>query len=464
VSDNAFPRMTAHARPDSLECSVAHFMASESIARVLATTCLAGPLEVDEIVDRWNRALGKRWRWLRPLARRVVAEFAEDHRPRAAVVSQFINSDAGFQRAARQHELRVAEHLLVTAPVMSPARAAAAWQLPSLRTPGELAHWLDLDVRQLEWLADLRSLESKRPPGPQRHYHYRPLAKRFGQVRMIESPKPRLKQLQHRILTGILEQLPPHPAAHGFCRGRSIQSFAQPHVGKQVVLRIDLQDFFPTLRRAWVQALFRTVGYPEAVAALLAGLCTNVAPADAWNTVDRKRFQRSESTIRLYARPHLPQGAPTSPALANLCAYRLDCRLAGLAQAASANYSRYADDLAFSGQSDFERVAQRFAIHVCTTAMEEGFTVQHRKTRRMKRGVRQHLAGLVVNERLNVRRSEFDRLKAILTNCIRCGPQSQNRDNYTDFRAHLQGRLSFIEQVNADKGRRLRALFHQIQW
>lgn len=118
----------------------------------------------------------------------------------------------------------------------------------------------------------------------------------------------------------------------------------------------------------------------------------------------------------------------------------------------------------FSGQGDFERVARRFAIHVCTTAVEEGFSVQHRKTRRMQQGVRQHLAGLVVNERLNVRRSDFDRLKAILTNCIRSGPQTQNRGNHADFRAHLQGRLSFIEQVNPNKGRRLRTLFGQIQW
>lgn len=180
--------------------------------------------------------------------------------------------------------------------------------------------------------------------------------------------------------------------------------------------------------------------------------------------MERERPPQVEPARRLYTQPHLPQGAPTSPALANLCAFRLDCRLAGLAQAASASYTRYADDLAFSGQGDFERVARRFAIHVCTTAVEEGFSVQHRKTRRMQQGVRQHLAGLVVNERLNVRRSDFDRLKAILTNCIRSGPQTQNRGNHADFRAHLQGRLSFIEQVNPDKGRRLRTLFGQIQW
>src|SRR5690606_18371166 len=152
-------------------------MAAETLARALAATCLVGPLEVDAIVNRWHRALGKRWRWLRPLARRVVAEFAGELRPRKVALMRFIRSDAGFQRAARQHDLKVTEHLLAAAPVMSPVPAAQAWELPSLHTAGELADWLGLAVRRLEWLADLRSLESKWPLGPLRHYHYRPLAK-----------------------------------------------------------------------------------------------------------------------------------------------------------------------------------------------------------------------------------------------------------------------------------------------
>jgi hypothetical protein len=166
----------------------------------------------------------------------------------------------------------------------------------------------------------------------------------------------------------------------------------------------------------------------------------------------------------MYARPHLPQGAPTSPSLANLCSYRLDCRLSGLAQSAGAAYTRYADDLAFSGGEKFEHSAARFATQVGVILMEEGFTVHHRKTRIMRQSVRQHLAGLVTNQRLNVRRSDFDLLKAILTNCVRHGPDSQNREAHPHFREHLAGRIGFMESINIEKGRRLRAIFDQIAW
>jgi hypothetical protein len=160
----------------------------------------------------------------------------------------------------------------------------------------------------------------------------------------------------------------------------------------------------------------------------------------------------------------LPQGAPTSPALANLCAYRADCRLAGLAKSVDARYTRYADDLAFSGDEAFARNVERFAAHVAAILLEEGFSVNHRKTRIMRQGVRQHLAGLAVNRRLNVIRANFDRLKATLHNCVRPGPESQNRDAHDSFRSHLDGRVGFVETINPAKGKRLRALFEKIRW
>ena len=166
----------------------------------------------------------------------------------------------------------------------------------------------------------------------------------------------------------------------------------------------------------------------------------------------------------LYAGAHLPQGAPTSPALANLCAYRVDCRLSGLAQAAGAAYTRYADDLAFSGGEGFERCVERFSAQSAAILFEEGFQVHHRKTRIMRRGVRQYLAGVVTNERVNVVRADFDRLKAILTNCVRHGPESQNREGHASFRMHLLGRVGFVEMVNPGKGARLRRIFEQIPW
>jgi RNA-directed DNA polymerase len=173
-------------------------------------------------------------------------------------------------------------------------------------------------------------------------------------------------------------------------------------------------------------------------------------------------------TVTNSPRPLSPQssaaGAPTSPAIANLCCWRLDQRLAGLARAAGATYTRYADDLAFSGNEAFAGHAIRFAIHVAAIALEEGFPVHHRKTRLMRPGVRQHLAGIVINRHSNIPRRDFDELKAILTNCVRTGPGAQNRNRHPDFRAHLAGRIGFVESIHPQRGQRLRALFQRIPW
>jgi hypothetical protein len=214
-----------------------------------------------------------------------------------------------------------------------------------------------------------------------------------------------------------------------------------------------------------VQAFFRTAGYPDAVADLLGGICTNAAPRRMWKTLGKGLDPLAMAEARaLYAFRHLPQGAPTSPALANLCAYRVDCRLTGLADAAGATFTRYADDLAFSGGAEFARGVERFALRAAAILLEEGFAVHHRKTRLMRQGVRQYLAGLVTNEHINVVRADFDRLKAILTNCVRHGAESQNRDGHPAFRMHLVGRVGFVEMVNPVKGARLRKIFERIEW
>lgn len=150
--------------------------------------------------------------------------------------------------------------------------------------------------------------------------------------------------------------------------------------------------------------------------------------------------------------------------LANLSFYRTDCRLSAFAKAAEAHYTRYADDLAFSGGEEFERSAERFALHVSAILREEGFRVHQRKTRMMRQGVRQHLAGLVTNARINVPRKDFDRLKAVLTNCVRHGSESQNREQLPHFRAHMEGRVGFVESVNPVKGKRLREILRRIRW
>jgi hypothetical protein len=150
--------------------------------------------------------------------------------------------------------------------------------------------------------------------------------------------------------------------------------------------------------------------------------------------------------------------------LANLCTHRLDRRLAGLARALGACYTRYADDLAFSGGAALERGARRFQVLVGRIALEEGFEVHMRKTRFMRQAVRQQLAGVVLNAHPNIARAEYDRLKAILYNCRCHGPHSQNRDGRADLRAHLAGRIAYVAMINPARGLRLRTSFEQIQW
>ncbi len=352
---------------------------------------------------------------------------------------------------------------------MQPVAAARNWPVPQIESVGALAEWLQVTPTVLEWLADLKGLNHKKDAAKLRHYHYRILAKQSGNIRLIESPKPRLKQIQRRILDEVLSKVPPHGAVHGFVKERSIMTFAAPHTNKGLVLRMDLRDFFPSFIRARIQAMFRTMGYPESVADLLGGLCTTITPRDIWTRAafgeDPLHLWESRwETQAVYFQPHLPQGAPTSPALANLCAFHLDCRLAGLAESTGVTYTRYADDLAFSGDKDFERRVLRFSSHVAAIADQEGFKVHHRKTRIMRQGVRQHLAGIVINQHMNIRRADFDRLKAVLTNCVRLGPDAQNRNAVSDFRLHLAGRVSFVEMINPAKGLRLRSIFEQINW
>jgi hypothetical protein len=434
--------------------------------RNLAAAFLNGPWSVDGLAEHGSRACGKRERWIRPVARRVLAAFPA--RPTGAATDdliRFLNSDEGLAHGARLTEQP--HEIFWVAPAMIPAAGRPAlWDVPALATEGALAGWLGLTPAELDWFADCRGREADVSAGPLRHYTYQWQPKRTGKKwRLLEMPKPRLKALQRRLLGGLLDHVPPHDAAHGYRRNRSIASYVAPHVEQAIVLRFDLHDFFPSIRSGRIRALFRTAGYPTTVARLLTGLCTNVVPADVLDTAPYACEGLVQgANIERLRWPHLPQGAPTSAALANLCAYRLDCRLAALARSVNAHYTRYADDLAFSGDELLARSARRFQVMVCRIALEEGFEVHVRKTRFMRRSVRQQLCGIVVNARPNIPRAEYDRLKAILHNCIHQGPSGQNRDGHDEFRAYLAGRIGYVAMLHAARGQKLRVLFDQIAW
>jgi RNA-directed DNA polymerase len=395
------------------------------------------------------------------LAKRVILAFPALPAVSEAALVTFITEDKAFTRAwdrSLAGRPILVRRLFWVGPQMVPASGVpTTWGLPALPTAGSLAEWLGVDVPQLDWFADCRRREADVPAGPLRHYTYHWRVKSTGRARLLEQPKQKLKAIQRRILHEILDRVPPHEAVHGYRRGRSIVTAVAPHAGREIVLHFDLRDFFPSIRQSRVNALFQTLGYPRSVARILTRLCTNVVPEEVW-------VAAPPSMKQLLRSPHLPQGAPTSPALSNLCANSLDRRLAALATSCEANYTRYADDLTFSGGRALERAARRFQIEVCRIALEEGFEVHTHKSRFMRQGVRQQVGGIVLNTRPNVPREELDRLKAILHNCARFGPANQNRENRDDFRSYLAGRIAYVTLVNADRGCRLKSLFDRIRW
>ncbi len=334
----------------------------------------------------------------------------------------------------------------------------AANGLPPLVTPTDLAAWLGLAPARLAWLIH-RFSDLQVPAVHQAaHYHYRWIAKRSGGERLIEAPKPLLKAVQEKILREILDKVPPHTAAHGFRPGRSIVTNAHPHVGQRVLVKVDLQNFYPSVSYSRVVAIFRSLGYSREVSTWLARLTTTKLPLDF---VRQSRKQKKWSP---YLSRHLPQGAPTSPALANLSAFALDLRLAGLARTFSARYTRYADDLSFSGDGSLVRGLRVFLPLVHRIIRNCRFVPHPDKGKILRSQMRQVVTGVVVNARTNIRRADFDRLKALLHNCAQLGPASQNRAAHPHFAYHLLGRIAHVRALNPARGEKLLALYRQINW
>ena len=435
-----------------------------AVANTLAMSFLAGKFDELGLIERSRPLLKRQRTWLPKLVKRVVLQFGEESRPRRAKLVKFLLADVRLQAEVEKTSFQLQQNF-ARPEFVSPDDHRADWPVPKWATIGDLAEWLGLEPNELAWFADRKGLERHAVDGPLRHYQYRWFRKRGGQARLIEAPKTRLKIMQQRLLTNLFENIPTHPATHGFCKGRSVKTYVESHVGQTIVLRMDLQDFFPSIEPARLTGQLLGLGYPEEVARTITALCSNRVPHDVWRTFpDQNNWERRRNSELLLHRAHFPQGAPTSPAIANLCAYRLDCRLTGLATWANATYTRYADDLLFSGGPDFSDKLKRFHIYVAAVALDEGFQVNHHKTQIMTQSQQQRAAGVVLNAKPNVPRTEYDQLKAILHQATLTGPAAQNRNHHRDFRNHLVGRIAYINQWNTQRAEKLQRIFAKITW
>lgn len=313
--------------------------------------------------------------------------------------------------------------------------------LPVLSTPADLAQALNLTIPQLRWLAFHAEVATRV------HYVTFTVPKRSGGTRQLNAPHRLLLDVQGWILDHIVNRLPVESAAQGFLVGRSILTNAQPHVGKAVVVNMDLESFFPSITFPRVRSVYERVGYSPAVATLLALLCTECP---------RRLVEYAGRTYYVATGPRgLPQGAPTSPGLSNQVARRLDRRLGGLAAKLNLTYTRYADDLTFSGGPDLnERVGYLMAC-VRHIAQEERFAVNEKKSRVLRRNTAQIVTGLVVNDRVGVPREEVRRIRAILHRAQAEGLDAQNRDHRPHFLAWLRGKIAYIRMSRPEAGARL---------
>ena len=282
-----------------------------------------------------------------------------------------------------------------------------------------------------------------------RNYHVFTIKKSNGADREIQAPNRQLKMVQRKILDIILHQVPLNNYAEGFRKKRSILTNATHHVNKKVIVKLDIKDFFPSIDSNRVFGMYLQLGYPRRVAQLLTDL----------STVQKR----------------LPTGAPTSPAIANIISRRLDKRFVNLGSKTDFTYSRYADDITISCDTDNILKMIPFFKEIIR---DEGFVVNEGKIRILRSGNRQSVTGVVVNEKPNITRRKIKKLRAVLHNSKHGSLHKQAaiwamrekglRDyssySVVDFYRSLLAKIHFVRMINETAGNTLLSEFHGIPW
>ncbi|MEQ5315804.1 TIR domain-containing anti-phage reverse transcriptase [Providencia vermicola] len=307
----------------------------------------------------------------------------------------------------------------------------------SITSANDIANLLEIPVGQLLYI-----LYQKKD-----NYRTFEIAKKSGKKRTINAPNAGVSILQERLKPVIEYFYRPKKSAHGFIKGKSIISNAAMHTKKKFVVNIDLENYFESITFARVYGIFKSkpFNFDHPAATVLAQLCTHNGK--------------------------LPQGACTSPVLANIASTSLDKQLTQLSGRKNISYSRYADDITFSfNQNNIVDIIERNAdggYGVSETIeniiFKNGFKINHDKFRVQTKNTRQRVTGLIVNEKVNIDRKYIritrsmihrwinDRLKYALLFTIEKGYQSQDNDQAIKiFRNHIYGRLSFIKMIRGE--------------
>ncbi|MHA1338795.1 MAG: reverse transcriptase family protein [Promethearchaeota archaeon] len=329
-------------------------------------------------------------------------------------------------------------------------RVKTGESFPEFKTVADLAFFFNTSINVLlgySYMQDPKNKSYFIKKGNQKRYqeyHSRFYKRKFilkpdGRKRLISMPKYLLKQFQRKILSEILEKAELDECATAFQKGKSILDNAIPHINANTLVKIDLKDFFPSLKFKHVMEVFRGFGYSNPVSAILARLCT-----DFYNN-----------------RIFLPQGAPTSPMIANLYASHLDRRLKALWGKHGFTYTRYADDLCFSSDESNIPVGKLiFATY--EIIKDEKLFPNYKKTKVYRKGNRMQVTGLVVNEKPNVNRKWIRELRAQIHH-YKYQTQFLSEDEKRQEEARILGKIAFLNMIDPQKSKKYKAIFSNLK-
>lgn len=269
-------------------------------------------------------------------------------------------------------------------------------------------------------------------------YHEVRIPKKNGNFRTLDIPSVDLKHIQRWILDNILNKMHVSGYANGFVKSKSILTNAQKHTNSECIANIDLRDFFPTVKFEQVFRIFKYYGYTKELSYSLSKLCTY--------------------------RGILPQGSPASPAITNIICLKLDKRLSALAKKYEAVFSRYADDITFSGK----KAIVHLLPHAIDIIHDEGFSVNSDKTHISFRHQRQEVTGLIVNgDTVRVSQKFKKQFRKEIYYCKKYGVRSHLEhinSHHSFYKEHMYGKAYFINMVEPPLGEELLRLLDSISW
>ncbi len=293
------------------------------------------------------------------------------------------------------------------------------WKYCTAEEIGKTLRSFDLlrgvNVPESEYLSCLYTVSNQ----IESHYHPVVIPKKSGGSRKLFVPDGLLKTIQRNLLHHVLEEFPPSPFACAYKKGITIVENARPHVGSEIVLKLDIQDFFDHI--TWIlvyQNAFPAVYFPPAIRKILTEFCC--------------------------VKDRLPQGAVTSPAVSNLVMRPFDEYMGAWCAKRQIRYTRYCDDLTFSGSLEVKEVIRK----VRGFLQVYGFELNQKKTRVLGRGSSQNVTGIVVNEKVQVSRVYRRKLRQEVYLFNRYG--AKTAEDQKKERIHLLGKMQYVLSVNPE--------------